>query len=315
MTPRRLLVHAAFLLLLPVIVAAFGLSVAGSIGLVLLMLLWRWAISLSSLMKPERLPDLQLDTIALSHFVEKVRWCMDRLGLDYVEAQSVGTVGVWLTGRTVPRLRVRTGAVRSSISNSADILRYLWGRYSASSEQAAFLEPTSERLELEHKLDLYGRNIQVWFYYHLPDDRELMLKAWGANSLASPHWQRLFAKACYPLLVFLIRRSFRINEPNYAKAVQRIETLLDEIDTRLADGRSSILGGSQLNFTDLAFAALSAAWLQPDGYGGGAAEDTRLDRSRLPDRMRADIERWIEDYPRAIAFIERLYADERIAKT
>ncbi len=315
MTRRRLFVHSVFLLLLPVVVAAFGITVPGSIALVVLMLVWRWAISISGLVVPERTPALVLDTIGVSHFAEKVRWCMDRLDLDYTESKAVGTVLVWLTGRTVPRLRFRTGAVESSIGNSTEILRYLWGRYGIDNEQAVFLEPTPERLALEKDLDRYGRSQQVWIYYHLPSNRELMLKAWGADDPAAPRWQRLFAKACYPLLTFLIRRSFRVNQAHYEKSVQRIEALLEGIDMRLADGRRSILGGDAINYTDIAFAAMSGAWLQPEGYGGGKADSERIDRASTPDGMRRDIERWIEDYPKAVAFIQNLYANERLAKT
>ncbi len=315
MTRRRLFVHSVFLLLLPVVVAAFGVSVAGSIALVVLMLAWRWAISISGLVFPERTPELVLDTIGVSHFAEKVRWCMDRLGLDYTESKAVGTVLVWLTGRTVPRLRFRSGAVESSIGNSPEILRYLWGRYGMDNEHAAFLAPTRERVALEQDLDRYGRSQQVWIYYHLPANRELMLKAWGAYDRATPGWQRLFARVCYPFLTFMIRRSFRVNQDHYEKSVQRMEALLENIDMALADGRRSILGGESVNYTDIAFAALSGPWLQPEGYGGGSADDERIDRALVPEGMRRDIERWIEDYPKAIAFIEHLYANERLAKT
>ena len=91
----------------------------------------------------------------------------------------------------------------------------------------------------------------------------------------------------------------------------RIEELLSDIDTRLADGRASILGGTEINYTDLAFAAFTGLWLQPRGYGGVKGEYVRIERSRLPERMRADIERWIEDFPRATRFVEALYRDQR----
>ena len=74
----------------------FGVSVAGAIGLVLLMLLWRWAISLSAIAFPARVPELELETISASHFVEKVRWCMDRLGVEYREKPVGGTLGALL---------------------------------------------------------------------------------------------------------------------------------------------------------------------------------------------------------------------------
>ena len=187
---------------------------------------------------PAKVPELELETISASHFVEKVRWCMDRLGIAYSERPVGGTLGAFFLGRSVPVLRFRSGAVRSSIGNSAEILRYLWGRYAAADPQrAAFLEPTKERVELEARLDRYGANLQVWVYYHLLDDRNLTLQAWGANDRATPFWQRWALKLLFPVLRALMRRSFRISEAHYRKSVENIEKLLDYAEGRLADGR------------------------------------------------------------------------------
>jgi hypothetical protein len=38
---------------------------------------------------------------------EKVRWCMDRLGVEYVEKPAGGTLGAFLLGRSVPVLKFR----------------------------------------------------------------------------------------------------------------------------------------------------------------------------------------------------------------
>ena len=94
---RRKLVHTLFLFSLPVIVAWYGFSVVGASSLVILALAWRWAITLSLFAAPPRIPDLELETMAASHFAEKARWCMDRLGLEYREKQSTGILGVLLT--------------------------------------------------------------------------------------------------------------------------------------------------------------------------------------------------------------------------
>jgi hypothetical protein len=310
MPDKRLILHAAFVLLLPVLVAAFGWSVWTALLLVLLAILWRWGIVLQELLRPAPGPELVLETISASHFVEKVRWCMDRLGLDYEEVPWAGTLGAFYLGRTVPRLHFRTGAVRSHIGNSPEILRYLWGACSGThGAAAAFLEPTEERLDFERRIDRSGVSLQVWIYYHLLGDPELCKHAWGANSEAVPAWQRKLVRALYPLQAFLIRRAFRVNEGHYRKSCEHIESLLAETEARLADGRRSLLGGDTRNYTDLAFAAIQGAWLQPPGYGGGAG--IRIERDTAPAAMRADIERWIEDYPRVTRFIEDLYAAER----
>ena len=312
MNKRRLLIHSLFVLALPIVVAAYGLSVWSAVGLVLLALAWRWAISLATFVVPPRTPPVVLDTISASHFVEKVRWNMDVAGIDYVENPSGGTLGAFFAGRTVPRLRVRTGAVESSIGNSAEILRFLWGHYGTElGEAASHLGLTAERLELEKKLDRHGVNLQVWVYYHVLQDRALALTVWGAENPAIPWWQRIAMRVLFPLQAFLIRRSFRVSRANYEKATHRIEELLGEIDTMLADGRPSIIEGDHRNFTDYQFAAMCGLWLIPENYAAGKA---RLEdyKARMPDSMAADVARWREDYPRAVQWVESLYASERI---
>jgi glutathione S-transferase len=312
MTGRRLLLHGLFLFLLPVLVAWWGLTVPAAAGLVLLMLLWRWAISLSAIVAPAGIPELELETISASHFVEKVRWCMDRLGLDYRERPVGGTLGAFFLGRTVPVLKFRSGAVRSSIGNSPEILRYLWGRYSAElGERAEFLRPTQDRLEFESRVDRCGTDLQVWVYYHILDDRELTLHAWGANSPAIPRWQRLALRLLYPLLRVLIRNAFRISSKHHARAVKNVNTLLAEVEGRLEDGRPSILGGGGINFTDFAFAAIMGLWLMPPKYGLEKADAVRVTLDRCPAAMQGEVEAWKSSYPRATAFIERLYRDHR----
>ena len=312
MTNRRL-IHAIFLFLLPVMVAAFGISTAGAVALVLLALLWRWMIALSNWVAPAKLPELELETISASHFVEKVRWCMDRLGVDYAERPVGGTLGAFYLGRSVPVLHFRSGAVRSSIGNSMEILRYLWGRYASErGAQADFLAADAERLDLERRIDRCGVDLQVWVYHHLLDERELTLHAWGCNSSRIPAWQRLALRLLYPLQTVLIRKAFRITPGRHAKAVQHIDALLAETEEKLADGRSSILGGKEPNYTDFAFAAIMGLWLLPDGYGGGRADEVRIERAQCPVQMIAEIERWEDNYPLATAFIEQLYADQRL---
>jgi glutathione S-transferase len=299
--------------LLPLIVAWFGLSFWAALWLVLAMLLWRWMIVLGGLIAPEKQPPIVLQTITTSHFAEKARWCLDRLGIDYVEQPSAGILGVLFTGRTVPRLLFKTGIVRSSIGHSPEILRFLWGEYGARlGAQARFLETSPERLALEQRIDRYGVDLQIWVYSHLLSEKELVLHIWGENHPAIPWWQRKLMRPLYPLTNVFLRRIFALTEPHYAKAVQHIDQLLGDIDTRVADGRKSILGGDEINYVDITFAAISGLWLQPDNYGGGMASASRVARNRLPRPMQADIERWIEDHPRATAFITRMYAEERL---
>jgi glutathione S-transferase len=312
MTGRRLLVHAVFLYLLPLAVAIWGMTLPGATALVVLMLLWRWAITMSGWVRPARVPELELESISASHYVEKVRWSMDRLGLEYTERQVGGTLGAFFLGRTVPQLKVRTGAVRSVIGNSPEILRYLWGAYGEThAGKAEFLRPTPERLALEKRLDRYGVDLQVWVYYHILQDRDLSLRAWGAGNPVTPAWQRMALRALFPVLRYLIRWSFRITDGHYAKAVEHIETTLADVEQRIDGESKSILGDNMSDYVDITFASLSGLWLQPSGYAGGRADAVRISRDIAPPGMKQDVERWVAAYPRCVAFIERLYAEER----
>ena len=310
MTDKRNIVFAVILFAAPLVVAWYGLSVAAAAGVVVLLLLCRWLIALSGVLSPERTPELELASISASHFVEKVRWSLDRLGVDYEERPSGGTLGAYFRGRTVPQLKVRTGIVRTVIGNSPDILRYVYGRYLPERpESVAFLEPTAERVEFERRLDQYGVSLQIWVYYHLLHDRELTLHAWGVNNPATPAWQRVALRVLFPFLAFMIRFSFKINDTSFAKSVARIEDLLADVNADLTDGRRSLLGGEEINYTDLEFAAFTGLWLMPEGYGGGKAEEVRIERDRAPAAMRADIERWIDAFPGAVSWVKTMYED------
>lgn len=312
MSGRRLLLHSLLLFLLPVLVAAFGISVLGAVGLVLLMLLWRWAISLSAIAAPARVPELELETISVSHFVEKVRWCLDWLGVAYREKPVGGTLGAFFLARTVPVLKFRSGRVRSSIGNSPEILRYLWGRYAAERPaEAEFLRPTPERLAFESRIDRCGVDLQLWVYHHLLPQRELTLRAWGAEDPAVPAWQRLTLRLLFPLLRVLISQVFRITPARHAKAVEHVSALLAEVEEKLADGRQSILGGDAINYSDLTFAAIMGLWAQPARFGAGRADAVRVELERCPPAMQEEVRAWKDHYPRAAAFIERLYEQQR----
>jgi glutathione S-transferase len=300
------------LLALPLLVAVFDLGLLAALGLLALVLLWRWLLVLRALTASPSGPALRLETIGASHYVEKVRWCMDRLGVDYVEEQNLGTLGVFFVGRTVPRLHARTGSVTTSIGNSSDILRYLWGRYAAEyPQQAAFLAPTPAALELEATLDRYGVLLQQWIYHHLLDHPRLMLRAWGSSDPRVPPWQRVLARPLFPLLRLLMRRAFRLGPGRYPKTMQGIHAALDPLEQQLGDGRRYLLASDEPLFVDITLAALSGLWLSPPNYGGHMADGVRLARADLPTAMRDDMAALRERYPRLVAMMEGLYGEYR----
>ena len=115
----------------------------------------------------------------------------------------------------------------------------------------------------------------------------------------------------YPLQVRLIRRAFRINDASYEKAKVAIGETLDHVETLLGDGRRSLLGGDELNYTDISFAAMSGPWLWPEGFAAGRADAVRPEPELVPQRMQQDVAEWLDAYPATVAWIRRLYAEER----
>lgn len=101
-----------------------------------------------------------LETIHASHYVEKVRWCLDYARIKYREEQDIGILGVLTTGRRVPTLRVPSKNI--SVSNSSDILRYVYGANYADMDEKTrrFFEPTPEAVRLEKKFDRLGEDLR-----------------------------------------------------------------------------------------------------------------------------------------------------------
>ncbi len=275
-----------------------------------------WFHSLGKLAPPSRYteakPELELETIGASHYVEKVRWCLDRLGLSYKEQRWAGTLGVFYIGRSVPRLKVNRGAASSDIRNSSDILRYIWGRYGHSHE-AEFLRPTQERIEWEEHIDICGRDLQRWIYFHILDDRTLTLRAWGVHDPQVPWWQRQLITAAFPVHRKLIRRAFKISTKNYEKSVAAIEALLEKTEQALADHDSSICQSSSVNYADISLAAISSLWLRPDEFGCGRFQECYFpDLKIMPTGFTQDRERWMQTYPLTVTHLQSLYTQRSV---
>lgn len=308
--PRAL--HLLTLYVLPVLVAALGWGVGAAVlvaaGAVLLGIGLRLFVSLRALRRPDA--PLRLHTITFSHYSEKVRWCLDRLGVPYEEVPNAGILGVLLTGRTVPWLEVPPGLTR--IGDSPRILRYLWGEYAGrlAGERTWFLEPTPAALELESRFDRrLGNDVRVWAYSQILDDRTLTLRSWGLGEHAIPAWQRALLAAGTPVLRFAVRRMLGVTPARATRALERTHEAFAEVDALLADGRR-YLTGATLTFADITFASLGALAVLPPEYPGHHLTGQRLTLDDVPDpAWRREIEHFRERP--AGQFILRLYREER----
>jgi glutathione S-transferase len=253
---------------------------------------------------------LRLHTISFSHYTEKVRWCLDRLGVAYEEVPNVGILGVLVTGRTVPALEVPPGLTR--IGDSPRILRYLWGEFAGRlpTERTRFLEPTSAALELEQRFDRrLGNDVRVWAYSHIFRRRDLTLRSWGIEEPQIPAWQRAALRLGSPVLVFAVRRMLGVSPARGERALARTRETFDEVDRMLADGRRYLLSDS-LTFADITFASLAALAVLPPEYAGRSLRGRRLTLDDLDAGWRAEVEAF-RQRP-AGQFVLRLYREERL---
>lgn len=300
--------HTLLLYLLPIIVAWAGWGVGAATLAVLGVAVAGVVLRMRALWRPASDRPL-LHTISYSHYVEKVRWCLERAGIDYEEAPSIGVLGVLLLGRTVPMLEIP--AARTRVGNSSEILRLLWGMHGHDpTGRAAFLEPTPEAAALEKHLDeVLGVQVRRWTYHRLFEDSRLTLQVWGAGEPTVPRWQRAVLPVLRPVLQAALRRMLRVNAASAGRSLDRTRAVFDEMDARLADGRRYLLGDT-LSFADIAFASLGALAVLPRNYGGGRLATRFPDADGLPEPWRAEVKEF-RQRP-AGRLILRMYEEDRL---
>jgi len=308
--PRTL--HLLALYALPVAVAGLGWGPGAALLASIAMALVGMALRMQAMRAAAASGDgaLRLHTISFSHYTEKVRWCLDRLGVPYEEVPNVGILGVLLTGRTVPALEVPPGLTR--VGDSPRILRYLWGEFAGRlpPERTRFLEPTAATLELEQRFDRrLGNDVRVWAYSRILRRRDLTLRSWGIEEPQIPRWQRALLTVLAPALAFAVRRMLGVTPGRAVKALERTRDTFDEVDRLLADGRRHLLGEA-LTFADITFASLAALAVLPPEYAGRSLRGRPLTLDDLDPGWRAEIEGF-RKRP-AGQFVLRLYREERL---
>lgn len=305
-------IHTLALYALPVAIAGLGGGVAIAVAAVVVVALAGMAVRLGAMRAAARQPDapLRLHSISFSHYTEKVRWCLDRLGVPYEELPNIGILGVLLTGRTVPALEVPPGLTR--IGDSPRILRCLWGEYAGRLPFAAtaFLEPTPPTVELERYLDRrLGNDVRVWVYARIFRRRDLMLRTWGVEDTRIPAWQRVLLRAIAPLLRLAVRNMLGVSRSRAAQAYERTCESFDRVDALLADGRRYLMGET-LTFVDITFASLAALAVLPPEYAGRSLPCDRLTTDDIDPEWRALVEGF-RARP-AGQLVLRLYREERL---
>lgn len=203
--------------------------------------------------------DLRLITIALSHFCEKARWALDRAGLEYVEEAHPPLLHGWATwraggGDTTPVLVTPDG----TFGDSTDILRWV----ETKAKLGLYAAPDAAELEDLCDEEL-GPHTRRWVYSHVLRDARLTRRALTTGARAGA---RLAYRALQPVITLGMWKGLNITPESVVRSRAKVDMVFGKVDALLAQGRR-YLGGDRLGAADIAFAALGAPMVGPEGYG------------------------------------------------
>jgi glutathione S-transferase len=209
---------------------------------------------------------LRLITIPISHYCEKARWALERVGMPYREERHVQGIHQIVARRaggrvTVPVLLTPGGA----IADSSEIL--VWVDERTAPEHRLFPTepgPRQEVATLCERLDeVLGPRGRRLMYIHMFAVRELALRF---NNEGVPAWEDRVIRLGWPLARRLVGRVLEVRPGVEVEDEVAVWREFDFVAELLADGRP-YLGGEVFSAADLTFAALSAPMVLPPEYG------------------------------------------------
>jgi glutathione S-transferase len=129
-------------------------------------------------------------------------------------------------------------------------------------------EATEQRQQVESDWSLFNQTLAfataVFAYYHLLPHRALMI---DSLSSGTPGFERAAVQHAYPLFAGLLTLLLRLNAQHSAQSLDVIRSTFSTVESRLAAGRSYLVG-DRLTLSDLAFAVAAAPVVLPPKYGG-----------------------------------------------
>ncbi|MGH7296715.1 MAG: glutathione S-transferase family protein, partial [Polyangiaceae bacterium] len=205
-----------------------------------------------------------LVTIPFSHFCEKARWALDHTRVAYREEGH----SPLFHRRAVARASGKAGSVPVLVLDGDGVLDdspliVRWADARATSDRK--LLPSGgreldEALALERHLDHhFAPHVRRLGYFHLLPDRARALHLMG---LSTPRLEHAVVKATFPVLRGLLRRVMQLDAEHAMLSRDKVRTLCDEVEHRLADGRPYLVG-DRFGVADLAFAAFASPLLAP----------------------------------------------------
>jgi glutathione S-transferase len=243
----------------------------------------------------------RLITIPFSHYCEKARWSLDRMGIPYVEEGHLPILHLSATiragGRSTPLLAIDGGP---SLTDSKDILR--WADESGQRGDRLFPEDCEESKVLESQFDEeLGPHARRLGYSYLLEDSAVFSQMMTTASV--PFVERRLAGAFLPLMKFILRSSLNVSPAETQRSRDLIAAIFDDVAKRLADNRP-FLCGDRFTGADITFASLAAPLVMPQAYAA-----RMIPLSSTNSDFREEVERWRQTP--AGEFALRLFKNER----
>lgn len=227
----------------------------------------------------------RLITFAASHFCEKARWALDWHGIAYDE---IGwPPGLHLVLAKSYGARVRTVPIlldgAEIIQGSGAIID--WAE-SKTTDRSRSLTPTknvSEAKDIEQRADdIIGPHVRRLAFAELLPDHAHLVKQALFNTASG--WRRLAGNMMWPVSWRAMMRLYDLGPDAAAESRARLESELDWLDGKLADGRAH-LAGDRFSRADLTVASLLANFARP--------RELALPHSMEgPEALAADVNRW-----------------------
>jgi len=209
---------------------------------------------------------LRLITIPMSHYCEKARWALERLGLAYREErhlQGFHYPRAWWVSRN-PKVPVLIDEGRVIVDSTA-ILKHL-DDYSPPPVRL-YPEKMAECRRVEQLEDLFDETLGVesrrWFYFHCLPERRMALRVAGQGI---PGIERALAPLAYPVMRRFAAWRLRISASAVTAGLEHSRQVVRRMDTLLADGRPFLMG-ERFSAADLSLACMMAPFVLPDEYG------------------------------------------------
>ncbi len=252
-------------------------------------------------MPPEA--SVRLITIPMSHYCEKARWGLERLGIDYTEERHLQAFHYlrtyWVSGG--PNVPVLVDK-KTVVQDSTAILKHL-DSY-ASDAQKLYPQDNEHRAQVESLEDLFDEVMGVesrrWVYYHF---KRKPVQAIRTAAQGAPLTEKLLAPVLYPAFVLLINSLVKPTSARVENGLEKIRGIVKTTDNLLTRGNRYLLDDN-FNAADLALACMLAPLVLPRNYGIQLPQ---------PDEMPEAAKPVVEEFRNTLTgeYVLRLYETER----